>query len=169
MLSFKDRVLKLYLLGFDPQEIATTLTLDTKREVKPEEVMAALAEIRSTLAVLPSIDDIRSEVGEALERARVFQKDLLAVYQNMLRNYNAMLEGLSEHPDGSPVIPVRPSDIAAMADRIMKIDQERVTALLNTLKVMQSLTPPSQPPALPAELNLEELVVEVVNEAEAEP
>ena len=160
-MNFKDRVLKLHLLGFDPSEIATTLTLDTKRNVSVEEVLEVLNELRSTLAVLPSLDDIRSEVGEALERARVFQKDLLAVYQNMLRNYNAMLEGLTEHPDGSPVIPVRPSDIASMADRIMKIDQERVTALLNTLKVMNTLQPPTNAPALPAHLDVDELVVEV--------
>ncbi|QAY18160.1 hypothetical protein [Thermus phage TSP4] len=83
----------------------------------------------------------------------------------MLRNYNAMLEGLTEHPDGSPVIPVRPSDIAAMADRIMKIDQERVTALLNTLKVMNTLQPPASAPALPAHLDVDELVVEVENVA----
>lgn len=157
----KDRVLKLYLLGFDPKEIADTLTLDTKKPVSVEEVLDILAELRSTLAVLPSLEDIRSEVGEALERAKVFQKDLLAVYQNMLRNYNAMLEGLREHPDGTPVVPVRPSDIASMADRIMKIDQERVNALLNTLKVMNSLQPPNQTPALPEHLSVQELVVEV--------
>ena len=168
-MSFRDRVLKLYLLGFDANEIAQTLTLDSKRNVTVEEVLAALAEARELLSALPTLEDVRAEVGQALERARIFQKDLLAIYQNMLRNYNAMMEGLTEHPDGTPVVGVRPADIATMADKIMKIDQERVTALLNTLKMLSHVGTPTAG-ALPANasianaINIQELVEELVAE-----
>nr|6V1I_A Chain A, Small terminase protein [Oshimavirus P7426]6V1I_B Chain B, Small terminase protein [Oshimavirus P7426]6V1I_C Chain C, Small terminase protein [Oshimavirus P7426]6V1I_D Chain D, Small terminase protein [Oshimavirus P7426]6V1I_E Chain E, Small terminase protein [Oshimavirus P7426]6V1I_F Chain F, Small terminase protein [Oshimavirus P7426]6V1I_G Chain G, Small terminase protein [Oshimavirus P7426]6V1I_H Chain H, Small terminase protein [Oshimavirus P7426]6V1I_I Chain I, Small termi len=164
--SFRDRVLKLYLLGFDPSEIAQTLSLDAKRKVTEEEVLHVLAEARELLSALPSLEDIRAEVGQALERARIFQKDLLAIYQNMLRNYNAMMEGLTEHPDGTPVIGVRPADIAAMADRIMKIDQERITALLNSLKVLGHVgsTTAGALPSATELVSVEELVAEVADE-----
>ncbi len=163
-MKFRERVLKLYLLGFDIQEIVTTLTLDTKRKVSEEEVVAALNEARELLSALPSIEDIRAEVGQALERAKMFQKDLLAIYQNMLRNYNAMLEGLTEHEDGTPVIGVRPTDIAAMADRIMRIDQERVNALINTVRTLGSLAPTPALPAASDVVSVSDLVVEVLDD-----
>lgn len=161
MNDLKQRIIKLYLLGFDAKEIATTIQLDTKRSFSEEQVIAVLHEARLEMSAMPSIEDIRAEVGQSLERAKLMQKDLLVIYQNMLRNYNAMMEGLTEHEDGTPVIGVRPSDIAAMADRIMKIDHERINALINSLKILNGLS--ATAPALPGQsvLSVADLVDEV--------
>lgn len=82
--------------------------------------------------------------NQTLRRMDYVQSILLSVFQNMVKNYNAASQGRVEHdPDPEtgevyPVTAVKPMDLANMGEKILKIDQERVSAMLSYPKHLES-------------------------------
>lgn len=141
-----ERTRKLHLLGFTKDEQKAIIETELKTVITHLEFEDIYQEMRGELSVMPELTDIKHALGETWSRASLLQNDLLGVYQQMLRNFNAHMRGLREHEDdGTPVIAVRPSEIAAMADRISKFDQERTTSMMNAAKALQMLAPPAPP------------------------
>ncbi len=79
----------------------------------------------------------------------MFLSDLLTVYQDMLLNHRADLDGLFNHPDGRPVKPVKPLELAAMAEKITSLERKMIEAQRESALIMGTAEEPDyQPPAL---------------------
>lgn len=137
-----ERCKKLFLLGFNKDEIKPIIEVEFKLELTNLDWDLLYGEMRDGMKFIPDVQDIKAALGETWGRSRLLQSDLLQVYQTMLRNYEAHMQGLREHPDGTPVISVRPLDLAAMAEKLSKFDQERVTSMMNVSKALALLEPP---------------------------
>lgn len=149
MSALHDRVLRLRLLGFEKAEIGPILAREFEREIPASELDEVWGRIDERLAEQPQVRQLKTLLGLSWARQDMMLSDLLAVYQLMVKNFNAMAEGLKEHPDGTPVIAVRATELAAVADRIMKIDQERVASTVAALRMLPELEgAPAGPKAL---------------------
>ena len=99
---------------------------------------------------MPELCDLREDMGQTWARAELIQNDLLGIYQGMLRNYHAQQSGLREHADnGDPVIAVKATEIVAVGDKIIKIDQDRVNSRVNAAKLLQVAEPAKLPGSSP--------------------
>lgn len=136
-----DRLRKLHLLGFKKSEQHTILESEFSCKLTALEFEKLYSEMDAGLGELPEMADLRRDLGQTWARAEMLQNDLLEIYSGMRRNYNAAQMGVREHDDGTPVINVRPTEIVAVADKIMKIDQERVNSRINAAKMLQIAAP----------------------------
>jgi hypothetical protein len=100
--------------------------------------------------------------NQTLRRMDYIQSILLSVFQNMVKNYNAASHGQVEHePDPEtgevyPVTAVKPMDLANMGEKILKIDQERVAAMLSYPKLLESARAIAQLEDTPANPKLQD-------------
>lgn len=141
--AFAERAIELKLMGFrknEWQEIVADQfgVIPTQEEFEQIEmtIKAALREFHV------EADLANEDLNLYLRRSSWIQEQLLNIFNNMLRNYNALVEGKIEHdpdPDGNiaPVLPVKPNEIAAMGEKILKLDQERLAAQMSYPHALQ--------------------------------
>lgn len=158
--AFIDRGVQLQLMGFGAAERRAILTdelsfapTDTEWDDIEQGMKTALRDFQL------DEDATHTALNSYLRRSEWIQGQLLGVFNSMLRNYNAQSEGRMEHdPDpvtgvAEPVLPVKPSDIAAMGEKILKLDQDRLAATLSypaSLQKAQLAQAQQQAEALPA-------------------
>ena len=144
--SLVSRASALHLMGFTKKEIKPILESEQKMALLDAEVDQVWQQVQGKLKGFElDKDSADADLNLYLKRSDWIQSQLLVVFNNMLTNHNAMLEGKVEHDpeeDGlvKPVIPVKALDIAAMGEKIMKIDQERLAAKLSYPKSLQAAT-----------------------------
>lgn len=162
-----ERAKQLKLMGFRKDEVRPVLEAEHGISLTLPEYEELWKKLLAALGQMPEVSDVKQEIGQAWERSKLIQSDLLAVYQLLVRNFNAYMDGQTEIVDPvtgdvRPVIPVRANDLISVADKVLKIDQERVTSMLNSLKVIPALeAPPEEPtPALPGHSMLATLIDE---------
>lgn len=141
-----ERLRKLHLLGFTQQEQQATIQVEFATKLTAFEFAQLHAEMKAELAVLPELNELKYSLGETWARQDMIQNDLLGIYQQMIRNFNAQQRGLREHEDNNdPVIAVRPTEIVSVGDKIIKIDQERAMSKITALKLLQTAEPSRAP------------------------
>lgn len=144
--AMTKRLLELEAIGFDRQEILPILSAEFKRDISPSDWTALLAYAEDRMSRHdPELAAINRQFNVTLNRMAYIKGVLLGVFQHMVKNYNATLEGKVEHdPDPVtgevyPVLAVKPLDLAAMAEKIIKLDQEELAALLTYPKHQQQV------------------------------
>lgn len=154
-----ERVKRLHLLSFNKEEIKPIIEAEYGVSITHADFNLLYEAMREELATMPEVKAIKRKLGESWSRMDMLKTDLLTIYQTMLRNYNAWIAGKTEHDDedGGPVIAVKPSDIAQMAERIAKFDQDTVVSQLNALKVLPQFELPPVEESTPKSLE-DELV-----------
>lgn len=134
--DFVQRAVQLRLMGFAKQEMRGILTEELAHAPSEEEWEEIEQGLKTSLRDFTlDTDETNEDLNLFLKRSEWIQQQLLSVLNSMLRNYNAQTEGRVEHvnPDGTvePVLPVKPSDIATMGEKILKLDQDRLAARLS--------------------------------------
>lgn len=163
-----ERLKKLHLLGFKKDEQKGIIEMEFATKLTLLEFDELWTEMHAGMSAMPELADLKRDLGQTWARAEMLQNDLLGIYSGMLRNYNAAQTGAREHDDGTPVIAVRPTEIVAVADKIMKIDQERVVSRMNAAKMLQITAPPSAGSALPGISNPAAIMSSLADEDEDE-
>lgn len=139
------RTLELQTMGFKGQELKLILEAEFTFALTGPEFQGILrdAEQRQQHYELDA-RDAHAGYNQTLQRMNYVQEILLSVFQNMVKNYNAASAGKMEHdPDPEtgdvyPVTAIKPLDLAVMGEKILKIDQERVAAMLSYPKLLKS-------------------------------
>lgn len=121
------RVRKMILLGFGKKDIHESLSLNQWVDSE-EETMAYIELLHRIWDEIPASSRLRSEEGRSYARAEMFISDLMDIYQNSLRNYYGTLNGEIEHPDGTPVVETKSNEVASLAERIIKIETQLLSA-----------------------------------------
>lgn len=163
-----ERLKKLHLMGFKKEEQHSILEVEFAVKLSLLEFDTLYSEMTALLGEMPDTAELKRDLGQTWARAEMLQNDLLGIYSGMMRNYNAAQRGEREHEDGTPVIGVRPTEIVAVADKIMKIDQERVISRMNAAKLLQITAPPTPGVALPGISNPAALMSTLADEDEDE-
>src|SRR5690606_18932591 len=117
--AMTKRLLELEAIGFDRQEILPILSAGFKRDSPPSDWTALLAYAEDRMSRHdPELAAINRQFNVTLNRMAYIKGVLLGVFQHMVKNYNATLEGKVEHdPDPVtgevyPVLAVKPLDLA---------------------------------------------------------
>ena len=140
-----ERFNQLLVMGFDQNEIRSILQMEFSYGLTDNEYKKVVALARSIQSNY-NYDQghVNQEYHHTVQRMSYVQKVLLSAFQQMIKNYNAAMEGRIEHdPDPEtgevhPVVAVRALDLATMGEKIMKIDNDRLSALLNYPKAVQA-------------------------------
>jgi hypothetical protein len=131
------RVHELWTMGFTKQEVKPIVEAEFSHaltESEFAEVFRTAQQERRQYSF--DISPVHAEYHQTLQRMQYVQGVLLNVFQSMQKNFQAAMEGRMEHdpdPDTGevhPVIAVKPLELAAMGEKILKIDQDRVSAML---------------------------------------
>lgn len=140
-----QRYNQLLAMGFNSAEIKPILQMEFSYALKEKEFQRVVERAQSIQAEYAYDEtSVHQHFNQAVQRMTYVQQVLLSAFQQMIKNYNAGMEGKVEHdpdPDTGevfPVVAVRPLDLAAMGEKIMKIDNDRLSAMLNYPKALQS-------------------------------
>jgi len=144
-------------MGFSWSEVRSILSTEYTYALTAGEFRDIRDGIEDTLSDFDdSLDSADRDMNIALMRMDQIQNDLLGIYQRMLQHYTASQQGQDEFDDGTPVFHVKPADIVSLGERIIKLDQDRISARLQYPSAkaasMQALaaTQPAQQLQLPS-------------------
>lgn len=143
-----EKVRGLMLLEFRAEEMVDAVALVAGHPVDVESVQLAIDAVKGAWMDNPEGDDLKLGLAQHWGRSRMFQRDLLGMYSDMIASYNAISNGEIELPDGRPVQKVKPADIAAMAALIQKLDADH---LGSRIKARQELFAPKAAPRVEQE------------------
>lgn len=118
------RVKRMLLMGFNNVEMLPSLEQGVSFPVTLLDVDECVDYIQAEWDARPEAKEVRLAENELWQRSSMFKNDMLDLYQKMLRNAVATLEGEYTHPDDTPVIATKPSEVAAMAEKILKIERD---------------------------------------------
>jgi hypothetical protein len=132
------RTIELQAMGFTKPEIKPILEAEQAYALTPSEYDEVFKGAKAQQSAYEfETGPIHEQYNKTLQRMDYVQNVLLNAFQQMIKNYNAAQEGRMEHDpdpetgDVHPVVAVKALDLAAMGEKIIKIDQERVSAMLS--------------------------------------
>lgn len=146
------RVKKMMLLGFASSEMVESVQQAVGVPVDILDVEECIEYIQQEWNSLPVADEVKSSENELWQRSEMFKSDMLDLYQRTLENALATLNGEYTHKDGTPVIATKPADVAAMAEKILKIEREVVKEKRETLRTLGAAASISDTPQTNAEI-----------------
>lgn len=120
------RVRQMLLLEFTLDEMLAPLEQALSGPVSLVDVRKHVTYLQDIWRELPQAEQVSEDHGRADARARMMLRELLTVYQDMLANHKAGVEGLFSHADGRPVLPVKALEVASMVEKIVKLENELV-------------------------------------------
>jgi hypothetical protein len=135
--ALEARILELITMGFTKAELKPVIEAEFSYALShPEfdELFQDAKQQRERYDFDPG--PIHGEYHQTLQRMNYVQGVMLNVFQLMQKNFQAAMEGRAEHdPDPEtgevyPVIAVKPLELASLGEKILKIDQDRVSAIL---------------------------------------
>lgn len=146
------RVKRMLLMGFSNVEMLPSLERGISFPVTLSDVDDCVDYIHAEWDTRPETKEVRLAENELWQRSLMFKNDMLDLYQKMLRNAIATLEGEYTHPDNTPVIPTKPAEVAAMAEKILKIERDVVKEKNDVLRLLGAASSLSNTPATNVEI-----------------
>lgn len=150
------RVRQLLLLDFTLHEMGPSLEQAMGVAVPLLEIQDHVTWLQEAWREHPEAEQLMGEQGQAYARGRMLLRDLLSVYQDMLANHKAGVEGLFSHGDGRPVLPVKALEVASMAEKITKLEADLVARRKALVTQMGTAAPSYQPPVMTDDPEMDE-------------